>query len=233
MNLQAPKCKMDEHAAIALLEYMDRTQLQEFLDNPDKIDTHIADLEQTKVTQKDRENLIVKNKSLAEYNISLQPHFDSLKQQVATAYEEVNALKVALCQDVAKLEAAPGCQSHDTLLAIFQTEAAFADEKSEEIAEDFCDKKIDIDTFLSEYIPRRSEAYMKKAKIEKAGELFRQFSSTDPLSYSATSTSQNSYVSPQTSTSPGYMGAGYGVGSAPYPAPGLGRGMPMPSYYQR
>lgn len=45
----------------------------------------------------------MKNKSLAEYNISLQPHFEKLKQQVASAYEEVNALKVALGKDVAKL----------------------------------------------------------------------------------------------------------------------------------
>lgn len=53
--------------------------------------------------QRDRENIIVKNKSLAEFNISQQPAFESLKQQVARSYEEVNNLKLSLGKDVAKL----------------------------------------------------------------------------------------------------------------------------------
>lgn len=227
---------MDENAATTLLQYMTKEQLQEFIDQPEKIDMHIADLEQTKSIHKERENVIVKNKSLAEYNISLQPHFDNLKRNVATAYEEVNALKMTLCTDVAKLDNAPGCQSHDTLLAIFQTEAADADDKSEELAENFLDGKMDLDSFLSEYIPKRSDAFSKKAKLEKVGELFRQFRS-DSAPYSTNSSSQDTYNIPQSSTAaPGYGAPGYGMGNVPpYPTPGGygGKGMPLPTYYQR
>ncbi|XP_045173679.1 vacuolar protein sorting-associated protein 37C-like isoform X2 [Mercenaria mercenaria] len=239
MRLEAPKLRMDENAATTLLQYMTKEQLQEFIDNPEKVDTHIADLEQTKVIQKDRENIIVKNKSLAEYNISLQPHFENLKRNVATAYEEVNALKMALCTDVAKLESAPGCQPHDTLLAIYQTEAADADDNSEEIAENFLDGKMDIDSFLSKYIPKRSEAFTKKAKLEKVGELFRQFGSTNSAPYPTNTSSHDTYNKPHTSNvaPPAYGGAGYGMSNRPpYPAPGGpygGSGMPMASYYQR
>ena len=56
-----------------------------------------------KTIQKDKENIIVKNRSLAEYNLSLQPRFEGLKRDVATAYETVNGLKLPLAQDVAKL----------------------------------------------------------------------------------------------------------------------------------
>ena len=56
-----------------------------------------------KTIQKDKENIIVKNRSLAEFNLSLQPRFEELKRQVATAYETVNALKLPLAQDIAKL----------------------------------------------------------------------------------------------------------------------------------
>lgn len=105
----------------------------------------------------------------------------------------------------------------------------------QELADEFCDGKTDLDTFLSEYIPKRSEAYIKKAKIEKASELFRQFSSTGSAPYPSHSVPQNNYVKPQTgSVSPGY--GGYGMGSTPYPAPEGpygGSGMPMPPYYHR
>jgi hypothetical protein len=46
MHLEAPKLRMDENAATTLLQYMTKEQLQEFIDQPEKIDMHIADLEQ-------------------------------------------------------------------------------------------------------------------------------------------------------------------------------------------
>ncbi|KAL4223730.1 Vacuolar protein sorting-associated protein 37B [Mactra antiquata] len=236
MNLQAPKYEPDENAAVALLQYLTKEQLEEYLSDNSKIDSLIADLHQTKSFSRDRENIIVKNKSLAEFNISLQPNLDSLKQQTATAYEEVNGLKVSLAKDVAKLDMAPGCQSHDTMLAIFQTEVATVDEKSEEVAEEFCEGKIDLDTFISEYIPKRTDAYKKKAKLEKVGDLLRQGNSHS-VNYSTTTSTP--YSPPQTHNSQaGYNAAGYPAGgyrgSAPYPSGQQGSfGMPMPSYYQR
>lgn len=97
-----------------------------------------------------------------------------------------------------------------------------------------CDGKIDLETFISEYIPKRTDAYKKKAKLEKVGDLLRQGSSTShSVPYSTTNAP---YSTPQTgnSTTAGYTGAGYGMGSAPYPSPQASYGMPMPSsYYQR
>lgn len=46
MHIEAPKLRMDENAATTLLQYMNKEQLQEFIDRPEKIDMHIADLEQ-------------------------------------------------------------------------------------------------------------------------------------------------------------------------------------------
>ena len=52
---------------------------------------------------KDRENTVVKNRSLAEYNMGLQPRFENLKAEVASGYEKVNSLKMSLGKDVARL----------------------------------------------------------------------------------------------------------------------------------
>ena len=53
--------------------------------------------------QRDRENVSVKNRSIAEYNLSKQPILDDLKQQLAISYEEVNRLKLSLGKDIAKM----------------------------------------------------------------------------------------------------------------------------------
>lgn len=239
MNLQAPKYEPDEAAALALLQYLEKEQLEQYLNEPNKIDELIGDLHQMKTIQKDRENVTVKNRSVAEFTMSLKPNFEALKQQVATAYEEVNNLKVKLCEDVAKLELAPGCQSSpDVLLAIFQTEAATADEQSEQVAESFCDGDIDVETFISSYIPQRTEAYLRKAKLEKVGDLLRQRGSVSTsVPYSASSVTENSYTKQYSAaTSSAYRATGYDVGSTPYPStsgPGLYGGMPLPSHYQR
>lgn len=46
--------------------------------------------------------------------------------------------------------------------------------KFQEIADSFCDGKTDIDTFVRQYIDKRTDAYVKKAKSEKLAELVRQ-----------------------------------------------------------
>lgn len=236
MNLQAQKYVPDEQAALAILQYLEREQLQQYLNDSSKIDEMIHDLDQVKGIQRERENIIVKNRSLAEFNLGLQPKLETLKQQVVNAYEEVNTLKVALCEDVAKLDSAPGCQSHDTLVAIFQTEAATADEQSEEVAEQFCDGSIDLEKFLAEYLPKRTESYIKKAKLEKVGDLLRQGGGgTNSVPYASSNVTQN-YAKPYTNSANTGFNAGYGAGNTPYPntsGPGPYGGMPLASYYQR
>lgn len=46
MNLQAPKYTPDESAAVALLQFLNKEQLEEYLNDADKIDGLIADLHQ-------------------------------------------------------------------------------------------------------------------------------------------------------------------------------------------
>lgn len=174
MHVEAPRLQPDEGAALALIHYMSSSELREYSNDDEKLDSLIKDLHQVKTIQKDKENIIVKNRSLAEFNLSLQPRFEELKREVATAYETVNSLKMPLAQDIAKLDTVVGRQSLETLVAVSQTEAATADESSEEIADSFCEGNADIDTFVKDYLEKRTDAYIKKAKAEKLAELVRQ-----------------------------------------------------------
>lgn len=93
-----------------------------------------------------------------------------------------------------------------------------------------------MDTFISEYVKKRSDSYEKRAKLEKLGDLFRQ-GTTSTGSSSAPYPSSVPPAKPVSQTSnTGYSAAGYpggyGGNIAPYPNNPYS-GMPMPGYYQR
>ena len=97
-------------------------------------------------------------------------------------------------------------------------------------ADAFCCGDVPMDTFMSEYIKKRTDAYMKRAKLEKCTDLLRQGSTSTSSSVSNSVPYPASDPSPKPqASSPGY-GAGAGYGSAPYPQYGSGFGMPTPSY---
>lgn len=236
LTVPAPCYEPDVSSALALLRHLPQQQLQEFLDRPEKLDLIIQTLPQYEEMKRNHEQIMVSNKSQAEFNLSLQPKLESLKQQVSQAYEEVNNLNVALAEAVAKLDSGTGNLSQDAMLAVFQTEAATADESSEEVADNFCDNKVDIDTFIKEYIPRRTESHLKRTKLEKLIDLFRQegtrsYHMADPVNSYNKATNSVTTAYPQPS---GY-GAGvyaYGLNNQPYPATHYGGVMPSP-YPQR
>ena len=58
---------------------------------------------QVRSVQADHDDLVARNKSLAEYNLSFQPQLDSLKTEVATGYENINKLKTELGMAKARL----------------------------------------------------------------------------------------------------------------------------------
>ncbi|KAK3587588.1 hypothetical protein CHS0354_032788 [Potamilus streckersoni] len=181
------------------LQQRSRAELQELLDNEAKINDIVQVLPQVKNLTTAREIQIVKNKSLAESNLTLQPRLADMKRIVGTNYEECNKLKLSLGKNVALLESKVGKQSTEALLAVLQAEAASTDEESEKIADQFCQNSIPVDQFVNVYIPMRTQAYLRRTKAEKMQELIRQ------------GPSQSGY--------PMY-GTGPTVGNAPFPSSG-------------
>ncbi|KAK3756076.1 hypothetical protein RRG08_006172, partial [Elysia crispata] len=163
------------------------------------------------------DDLVATNKSLAEYNLSLRPKLDDLRQQVAFQYQQLNDLKTSLAEGKTKLDAFVGMQRLDTVLALLQTETAETEETSEELAEKFCDDG-DIDAFLGEFLTKRARAHQRRIKSERFAELIQQ--GRMPMSPSSSSTPHSTYANPIPS------------GPAPYPATG-GFGMPQPGLVPR
>lgn len=235
--------RMNESEAVALLQHLGKEDLQHLLENESKLDDLVQDLAQVRSFQAEHDNLVAQNKSLAEYNLSLQPRFDTLKTQVATAHESANNLKNQLGVNKARLDTYIGDQKLDTLHALMQTEAAKAEEEAEQFADSFCEKNISVEEFVAQFLPQRTLAHKHRIKAEKMGELLRDSHAPSCASaWPSSNTSQPCFPSPSHQSlaqapyptgPPPMVGAPYGSGSA-YSLHGPSSyGMPDPSLYRR
>lgn len=168
---EAKQLVVDEAAAVGILQHLDKNELQNLLDDSDKLDSLIQDLQQVKNIQTDREMMLARNKSMADFNLSLQNRLENLKSEVARGYEDANKLKIDLAQDKSKIDSHPNRLLPDTALALLQTAAASSEESSEQFAEQFCDNKISVDSFLENYLPVRTVAHLRQVKVKKMREL--------------------------------------------------------------
>ncbi|GFR86133.1 vacuolar protein sorting-associated protein 37B [Elysia marginata] len=208
---------MNEREAVALLQHLDSTDLEHLLHNDSKLKDLVDDLSQVRNLQTRHDDLVATNKSLAEYNLSLRPRLDDLKQQVAFQYQRLNDLKTSLAEGKTKLDAFVGRQRLDTVLALLQTETAQTEEASEELADKFCENG-DIDAFLGEFLTKRAQAHQRRIKSEKFAEMIQ--GRAVPMSPTSSSAAHSTYANPMAS------------GPAPYPTAG-GFGMPQPSLIHR
>ncbi|BFZ18540.1 hypothetical protein BsWGS_21579 [Bradybaena similaris] len=216
--------RMNEASACELLQHLDKKDLQHLLNDDSKLKDLIEDLPQVKSLQSEHDDLVATNKSLAEYNLSLQPRLESLKNEVASKYEHVNSLKTDLAESKARLDSIlDGRQSLETILALLQTETAKSEEESEQLADDFCSGQLPVEEFLIEYIPKRTQSHLRRIKSERFAELIRE-SSSPVNNWSLPSAS----AIPSHSVLPSYTPAH----SAPYPT-SVAIGMPQPNLFPR
>lgn len=226
-----PKLELDESRAVGLLQHLNKAELQNILDNEDKLMEIINDLQQVKDIQVDREMLLANNKSVADYNLKLQPRFDELKRKLATAYEEANRLKETIAKDKSQLDMMRGKCSLETILDLMKTAAAVSEEESEDLADKFCDKQISVEVFLDTYIKKRTVAHLQQLKAQKMSELIN--SSASHGQNAQTNYNWNAPKSPTGSAAP-YPSAGnasFSGSSMPYPMGGSSA-MPYPSSYR-
>lgn len=178
MQIQAPKLTPNDHEVQSLIESCNKQELQELLEDEDKLNGLITGLPQVKRLQTDKEMTIVKNKSMAEYNLSIEPKLYEMRSKVAAMYEEANKLKTELATDKSRLDAKRGEISLDVMSVMLQTEAARSEEESEKLADNFCEGKVELDNFLETYISSRTRSHLRQIKSQKMNELVREHSPT-------------------------------------------------------
>ncbi|KAI0215415.1 Vacuolar protein sorting-associated protein 37B [Lamellibrachia satsuma] len=164
----------DESAISGVLQYMMTPQLQQLLDNDDQLMALIKDLDQVRTIEAEKDSLLTNNKSIAEYNLTKQPRLTQAKRQLTSCYEQAVTLQKQFEQDKQKLDMLAMQHSLDTILALLQTEAAKTEEESEDIASQFVDGKMTLDSFLETFLPVRKMAHLRRIHSEKMADLLQE-----------------------------------------------------------
>ncbi|XP_074661636.1 vacuolar protein sorting-associated protein 37B-like [Tubulanus polymorphus] len=202
----------DEAAALGILKHLSSEELQRLLDNDRKMEELIKDLQQVKTLQAERQMMMASNKSLAEFNLSREPRLTQDKERLAATFETMKEARQEFDELQARIGSSRNNLSLDTVHALLMTGASTLDEETENMAEDFLDKKMDVDTFLETYPDRRAKAHLRKVKAEKMSEIMNASNNrVPPLQQRHSASSLNAGAIPANAAA----------------------GMSMPGYYMR
>ncbi|XP_071013041.1 vacuolar protein sorting-associated protein 37B-like [Oncorhynchus clarkii lewisi] len=147
------------------------TQLNEMLEDDDKCNKIIQEMEEMQDVLQIKEMILASNRSLAEQNLQLQPSLEHQKTQLTKCYGSLQESFEAYQVHKSKLDHTPGNSSLDTLLALLQAEGAKIEEETENMADSFLDGDVTLDTFIDSYQSKRKLAHLRRVKIDKLQEM--------------------------------------------------------------
>ncbi|XP_047471930.1 vacuolar protein sorting-associated protein 37B-like isoform X1 [Penaeus chinensis] len=206
----------DYEAAVGLIRHLPTEELRDLVNNDDKLAELMKDLPQMKNLASEQEMLLAANKSLAEFNLSLEPKLSQAKQNLIAKYEEAAKLSEDVNTMKGEIDASSGQYSADMLQALLQTAARDAEDETENLVKSFLDKEQEVDDFLTEFLTKRKTAHLRRIKSEKIVDILNK--------------SSNSHSTPYPSQ-PAPAGGGYGPGQWQSPYPPQSMNMPMPGYH--
>ncbi|KAE8291551.1 Vacuolar protein sorting-associated protein 37B [Larimichthys crocea] len=150
------------------------TQLNEILEDDDKLTKMVQDMEEMQEVQQSKEMTLVTNRTLAEQNLALQPRLEHKKEQLTKRYSCLQENFESYQLRKSTLDHSSGNTSLDTLLALLQAEGAKIEEETENMADSFLDGDMTLDAFIDAYQSNRKLAHLRRVKIEKLQEMVLQ-----------------------------------------------------------
>lgn len=103
---------------------------------------------------------MVANKSLAEYNLSQEPVLKAKRQQLTSKHSEAVSMISSVKSAKEELEQKSGKIQPDSLYYLLEVEASNAETESDEIANDYLDKKIEsTDEFLEKFVVTKTSIF--------------------------------------------------------------------------
>ncbi|KAL1502428.1 hypothetical protein ABEB36_007569 [Hypothenemus hampei] len=233
--MSIPILQADAKRAMQQLTDLSNEELDQILNNDDKLDEIIANIENSylKEIDDDKQNIIAENNSLAESNLLKEPELVEGREKLKSLYEEIEQLTKTIDEKTAELRQKGGDISVETALALLQTAASEMEEESDQTAKKFLDNEIELDTFLDEFQVKRKLMHTRLVKADKLAKILQRGDPSLgiglPSNINAPPVSLNKGYFPWSPNQP----VSPPVGGVPYPTGPLH--MPMPpgmSYYQ-
>lgn len=168
----------DYGAALGLINHLPTEQLRDLVNNDDKLTDLVKDLPEMKNLANEQEMLLAANKSLAEFNLSLEPKLSQAKQTIISKYQEAAQLSEEVNTLKEEVDSSSGQYTADTIVALLQTFTRHTEEETENLVQSFLDKEQEVDEFLSEFLSKRKLAHLRKIKADKITDVINQQNST-------------------------------------------------------
>ncbi|XP_015369997.1 PREDICTED: vacuolar protein sorting-associated protein 37B [Diuraphis noxia] len=208
-------------SVMGLMSHLTASDLKEILNDDSKFEMYAKELKPNKEIDTEKEMLIASNQSLAEFNLTKEPELVSGKERLCEMYEEAEKLYKSVTEKVNTLKQHKSSMNPETILALLQTASCETEEESDKLAEKFLSGDTDLEGFLEEFLKRRKDMHLRKAKADKMSELLsRRNNSFRP---SINNIQQTTAGYPQ----PGYPNSFYFQPTS-MPYPNVPINMPMP-----
>uniref|UniRef100_A0A8C7CN92 VPS37B subunit of ESCRT-I n=1 Tax=Oncorhynchus kisutch TaxID=8019 RepID=A0A8C7CN92_ONCKI len=141
------------------------TQLNELLEDDDKLNSIVQEMEEMQEVQQTKEMILASNRSLAEQNLQLQPRLNHQKSQLTKCYSSLQESFEAYQVHKSKL----GFHGISRLLSwnVFKP-SLFS---KQNMADSFLDGDVTLDAFMDSYQSNRKLAHLRRVKIDKLQEM--------------------------------------------------------------
>ncbi|XP_034033575.1 vacuolar protein sorting-associated protein 37D [Thalassophryne amazonica] len=146
-------------------------ELRQLLQNDHKMDHIVRLSDKFQELQVDRETLLTSNRSLAEESLTRKPHLNNGKLQLAEKYQELSNLATTCWEKQSQLEAHIQKHSLQGALNLLREEMTRAEERSEELLEQFMEGTVSLDEFLDSFQSSRKTYHIRRAQAEKMQEV--------------------------------------------------------------
>ncbi|XP_020320218.1 vacuolar protein sorting-associated protein 37D isoform X1 [Oncorhynchus kisutch] len=152
---------------------LNTSELQELLQDEEKMDQIVRLNEKFQELQVDREILLTSNRSLAEESLARRPLLNNGKLQLAEKYRDLTNLATACWEKQSRLEADIQKHSLQTAQNLLQEDVVRAEEQSEDLLEKFMEGNVPLEGFLDSFQSSRKSYHIRRAQAEKIQELNR------------------------------------------------------------
>ncbi|GFN82167.1 vacuolar protein sorting-associated protein 37a-like [Plakobranchus ocellatus] len=149
------------------LKDMKLYELQELAEDEDRIHEMVQKVPDLVNFIQQREDLSVTCVQLAQSNLQMKPRIESLKSEIMAKNSELESLKSDFEQHCGQHMALSEQFHPSHIQTNLKVAVMEADEESENIAEKFLEKDIDVDEFVKSFMEKRTLCYLRRAKEEK------------------------------------------------------------------
>lgn len=159
--------KMPQSVAFPELNKLSNEELRQLAEDEDRLDEFLEKHSQIKDINLAIDDAIDWANKTAEANVAKEPELKELQYDVADKVQTVSTLKARYDQLIQRYNKLSEVFTPDHIKECLRKAADESHEESEKIAEDFLNRKIDVERFLSTYIECRKLGQARRTKEEK------------------------------------------------------------------